>query len=239
MNEGARQRSGLIPGIYNYCDRWCERCPFTRQCLQFRLERGAGRERSALQAFDALDSSFWQEIGEAIERASGLALQAAEGGDDLPAERPVTPFQPTVPALRFSAREHPVARAALAYAGMADQLLDEFDADGFGRDEEQEAVLVVRHYRYFIYPKIVRSIDARTHRHPAEDDHALRDADGSAKVALIAIDRSLAAWGILYGCRHEAEDAMLGILLHLDRLRRSLEVVFPRARAFVRPGLDE
>ena len=18
-----------IPGIYNYCDRWCERCPFT------------------------------------------------------------------------------------------------------------------------------------------------------------------------------------------------------------------
>lgn len=22
-----------IPGIYNYCDRWCERCQFTSRCL--------------------------------------------------------------------------------------------------------------------------------------------------------------------------------------------------------------
>ena len=26
-----------IPGIYNYCDRWCERCPFTSQCLNCEL----------------------------------------------------------------------------------------------------------------------------------------------------------------------------------------------------------
>jgi hypothetical protein len=25
----------LISGIYNYCDRWCERCRFTDRCLQF------------------------------------------------------------------------------------------------------------------------------------------------------------------------------------------------------------
>ena len=25
----------LIPGIYNYCDRWCQRCPFTDRCLTF------------------------------------------------------------------------------------------------------------------------------------------------------------------------------------------------------------
>jgi hypothetical protein len=23
-----------IPGICNYCDRWCERCPFTSRCLE-------------------------------------------------------------------------------------------------------------------------------------------------------------------------------------------------------------
>jgi hypothetical protein len=22
-----------IPGVYNYCDRWCERCPLTSRCL--------------------------------------------------------------------------------------------------------------------------------------------------------------------------------------------------------------
>ena len=25
----------FIPGIYNYCDRWCERCPMTDRCLLF------------------------------------------------------------------------------------------------------------------------------------------------------------------------------------------------------------
>ena len=27
----------FIPGIFNYCDRWCERCPFTARCLNFAL----------------------------------------------------------------------------------------------------------------------------------------------------------------------------------------------------------
>jgi len=27
-----------ISGIYNYCDRWCEKCNFTNRCLQFKRE---------------------------------------------------------------------------------------------------------------------------------------------------------------------------------------------------------
>ena len=28
-------RDGFILGIYNYCDGWCERCPFTNRCRVF------------------------------------------------------------------------------------------------------------------------------------------------------------------------------------------------------------
>ena len=31
------EKSTHIPGIYNYCDRWCERCPFTSRCLNFEM----------------------------------------------------------------------------------------------------------------------------------------------------------------------------------------------------------
>jgi len=55
---------------------------------------------------------------------------------------------------------------------------------------------------------------------------------------LIAIDRSLAAWSLLYGEYPAQEDNTLSILLHLDRLRRSVEVVFPEARTFIRQGFD-
>ena len=64
------------------------------------------------------------------------------------------------------------------------------------------------------------------------------DAHGTAKITLIAIDRSLAAWSVLYAEYPAHEDKTLSMLIHLDRLRRSLEVVFPAARAFVRPGFD-
>src|SRR3979409_1759466 len=33
-------RSGeFISGIYNYCDRWCERCPLTARCLVYATEK--------------------------------------------------------------------------------------------------------------------------------------------------------------------------------------------------------
>jgi hypothetical protein len=66
-----------------------------------------------------------------------------------------------------------------------------------------------------------------------------RDSDGSEKVALIAMDRSLAAWGELYHHFPESQDEILDLLVHLDRLRRRTEQEFPAAREFVRPGFDE
>jgi len=27
----------FIPGIYNYCDRWCERCAFTSRCMNYAM----------------------------------------------------------------------------------------------------------------------------------------------------------------------------------------------------------
>ena len=72
----------------------------------------------------------------------------------------------------------------------------------------------------------------------AEQPELQSDAYGTAKITLIALDRSLAAWSVLYPEYPAYEDKTLSILLHLDRLRRSLEVVFPAARAFVRPGFD-
>jgi len=88
--------------------------------------------------------------------------------------------------------------------------------------------------------KLDRAIESR-----AEDEidpeprETMRDADGSAKIALIGIDRSLAAWAALRKHFPEQEDAFLDFQLRLARIRRQAEKLFPNARAFVRPGFDE
>lgn len=65
------------------------------------------------------------------------------------------------------------------------------------------------------------------------------DADGSAKIALIGIDRSIAAWAVILKSMPEQEKTILDFLVQLERLRRETERTFPQARAFVRPGFDE
>jgi len=73
---------------------------------------------------------------------------------------------------------------------------------------------------------------------PQDLDEFPKDSDGSAKVALIAIDRSIAAWGQMREHFVEHRDDILDVLVHLDRLRRKTETLFPDARVFVRPGFD-
>jgi hypothetical protein len=72
-----------------------------------------------------------------------------------------------------------------------------------------------------------------------EDEEYPKDSDGSAKVALIAIERSMAAWTHMHTHFPSHQDQILDILNQLDRLRKRVETIFPEARNFVRPGFDE
>ena len=47
----------FISGIYNYCDRWCERCPFTARCMNFALER---EEYPDDTSRDMANAEFWE-----------------------------------------------------------------------------------------------------------------------------------------------------------------------------------
>jgi len=66
-----------------------------------------------------------------------------------------------------------------------------------------------------------------------------KDSDGSAKVALIGIDRSIAAWRMMQMSLPDRVESIVPLILQLERLRQRLEKGFPQARDFVRPGFDE
>ena len=237
----------LIPGIYNYCDRWCERCAYTSCCLQFQIESEDTSSGDALRGFDALNARFWEEMGEALVQAMRLIREmAAQHGIDPEDIDKETAFSEQEESFHRNAREHPCATASLVYSGMVNEWFAAVDE--FLEAEESlltnhplshdEHIQVIRHYQYFIYPKTVRAVEGRLNESSIAQTELQSDSNGTAKVALIAIDRSLAAWSVLYAEYPAQEDKTLSILLHPDRLRRSTEVVFPSARAFIRPGFD-
>ena len=122
-----------------------------------------------------------------------------------------------------------------------------------------DAIEVIRWYQFFVTAKVFRALmglddaDADNTSMADEilvdseiDDEQERiefrgdsDADGSAKIALIAIDRSLSAWRVMQSSLSEKADSIRPMLLELERLRRATEQTFPHARDFIRPGFDE
>jgi len=100
--------------------------------------------------------------------------------------------------------------------------------------ELHDAVEVVRWYQHFLYPKISRVVMG------LEDNERdmMDDVLGSAKIALIAIERSLGAWQTL-GHHLQLHDEALDMQINLARIRTELDKRMPDAMAFQRPGFDE
>lgn len=260
----ASQDPANIPGIYNYCDRWCERCSFTGRCLSFKMSEARDRRRteaSSARRSDEENATFWDDI--AVNFALTLRLvkrEAKKRGIDLD-----SPAALSEASREERRRERRAAReasalhaAAIAYLDAARTLLDRLapalrDAEealnlqlrlGTGAPDStaaeiRDALEVVQWYLFFIDAKLQRAVASRLDRRPGEEDSFPSDADGSTKIALVAIDRSLAAWARLRPHLTGESDAIIDLLVQLERLRQSVEREFPNARSFRRPGFDE
>jgi hypothetical protein len=99
-----------------------------------------------------------------------------------------------------------------------------------------DAVDVVGWYHMFIYVKLMRAISGLFEEDGAD---AESDANGSAKIALIAIDRSISAWRVIAKEKPSCENGIKPFVACLAGLRRRVEETLPNARAFRRPGFDD
>lgn len=256
----------LIPGIYNYCDRWCERCAFTARCLSFQMDcatrgRRAGTAGGPDGAEGADPQSFWDDLARSFALARRLVeREARQLGIDLDSAGALVEAEREERRRRRAAARAGSAlhHAGTAYWKTARALLERLRPElsetaaelqvqvqlGAGHPEEIAAAIgdaleVVEWYLFFIDVKLQRAIASRVDRQRDGDDGFPSDADGSAKVALVAIDRSIGAWARLREHFPAEADSILDLLVHLERLRRAVERDFPSARAFRRPGLDE
>lgn len=104
--------------------------------------------------------------------------------------------------------------------------------------EAEEFVQIILWYQLFIAVKLTRALLSRINSEKDPQD-ITRDFDGSAKIALIGIERSLSAWKLMHDVRPERSKSIQEMMLKLEKLRVLAEREFPSARDFIRPGFDE
>lgn len=239
----------LISGIYNYCDRWCERCPLTSRCLVYATEQEDG---DSPESRDIRNEAFWKKLGSIFQETRDMIAEwAKEAGIDLvePAAKDEAQFR----RKRQLVDNHPLTKCGKKYANAASDWFREFDKTievSDLRDTESDierterlgdAREVIQWYQYQIAVKTIRALSGR--REELEEDREMsefpKDSDGSAKVALMGIDRSIAAWRLMQLSLPERAGSIVPLILQLERLRHRLEMNFPEARNFIRPGFDE
>lgn len=270
----------FISGIYNYCDRWCERCPLTARCLVYATEK-ADEELDDPDTHDINNDKFWRKL-DAIFRETRELIQewAEEAGVDLDAAESEA-ARAEDEKETDAAQQHHLSLSARDYAQMVQQwFTEEFvveqnvhdDVTGKSKNAGEDinvsdAIEIIRWYQFFIAAKVFRALigaereiwkddsagadvfpdlefdddddDEGDSLDEAFNEAAASDSDGSAKIALIAIDRSLSAWRVMQSSFAEKAGTIMPMLVELERLRRGMEQLFPMARDFIRPGFDE
>jgi hypothetical protein len=245
----ASENPNYIPGIYNYCDRWCEKCSLNKRCMNFALE-----DEYFPDPMNMNNSALWEKLKEIFEDTIEM-LKEISAQDGIDIYSPET--NKTEQLKKFNLREKESIQSAKKYGTMVnvwfkksnnlllkkeeeidlENSLDLPNMDTEGITMFNDAVDIIQWYQHFIYVKLSRAIDNELEKN--EPDQPIRDSDGSAKISLISIDRSIAAWGILLKNLPESEDDILPILIHLNKLRSNIEQIFPNARKFIRPGFDD
>lgn len=237
----------MIPGIYNYCDRWCERCVFSRRCRVFRdvrvmedaLERGqdpvpilaglaeagyaeADRERSPAERAE------WDDL---MARAHAMLTEL--DADDVDAR--LRRRDAWIESQPVNGNSHEYGRLAIDVCVPLQDMLPA------GKDVARAALDAVLHLATLIPAKVFRALtglEAGASGGDAWDAARLDDANGSAKVVQLAIAESREAWAALCDVPALAgvADSMLSRLREMDA---EMARLFPGAPAFVRPGFDD
>jgi hypothetical protein len=251
----------FISGIYNYCDRWCERCEFTTRCLTYTSVEDTERELKRLKKKGVEEDLPEESLPELPPLPEPNIQQTPPDADAAEDEEDFKEWMEEEEKVQERVRTHPISQASWAYMEMVDawlkahgQLFNEegelcesaakAELPGVASDDElvafQDAIEVIRWYHHFIAAKSHRALHGEDRDDILDDDGTPfpRDSDGSAKVCLLGIDRSIEAWSTLRDLLPARSEGIIETLAHLNRLRHAIEEEFPNARAFIRPGFD-
>ena len=246
--------SSNIPGIYNYCDRWCERCCLTDRCAVYESEKNAAAEKKDENLSD------WDKVVHNLHNSFQLIRQMAkEQGIDLNSipQEELDRIDVEQKEVQRLVRSDALIQLCREYGLQARKIMENEELWKIKGEEmiQQEKMgvvdileledqlrlmkecrAVICWYLFFIEVKFSRALSGLLEKD--EEDSIQSDVNGSAKIALIAVDRSREAWTHLFTLIPD-EDSVLPILASLIKIDNTAREKFPNAIYFLRPGFDD
>lgn len=248
--------TGFVPGIYNYCDRWCEKCEQQQRCMSFVMSKKMEEKGRVDFDEEELDGkgNVWSKLKHIFESTyevlhelaeeRGIEVEDIYTSENINREFWGEDFEHQLPSKQLNARIEmsDIIRMCLIYENLTEKYLDNilelFDKKKKGENKNllEEAFLTIDWYQNLIQSKMRRALYAYFQR--IHSNHPLEDYNGSAKVAFIALDRSVESWKIINEYFPTCKREISHLQVILQQLRMDMERQFPSARTFLRPGFE-
>ncbi|WP_373523082.1 hypothetical protein [Aquiflexum sp.] len=251
-----------IPGIYNWCDRWCEHCKMTSKCYLYAQEQ----EDKAIMESDLDHDEKMEKIKEKLTETMEMLSEAAEefemDEEDMEEldeeEQDEMMHDHQISQIKIDI--HPLSDLSEIYMKECMDWVESKGKDtllGYlvqskipeeicDQNEIEKLKKVISHlesvqWNQTMIPAKCRGALNYFSDKSFWDDYPIEERayNGTAKVALICIQNSINAWqGILFWSKDE-EELILPLLDKLIQIKQMLEEEFPNAYKFIRPGFDE
>lgn len=225
-----------ISGVYNYCFRWCERCPFTDRCSNYQLldELDEQHHRKKVKrVFERVPTLF-------TEALSSLKKSCERANYDWAAIKcDVEKNEVGVSEISLRELDQLSRQFTVALLRWVGEYRDQIKPAGW-----EDALEVLQWYGALLSSKTHRAVNSLEEPWPDlpadnSTEGITSDGNGSAKIALLAMARCLGALSVMLEEPGAFEEELLTFTLDILRMQQALRYFYPYANAFERVAFDE
>ncbi len=252
--------ANYIPEIFIYCDRWCERCPFTSQCMHFEMFK---KDKITLDDLGLHPEKFWNYVDSTAPSILRSVYEIAEELDYNLRDEILSHVRSTLQTIQNPDEQisaNPMIRMTEQYSSQIEiwlgnhqqaltllqqsSLSDFYPPNANVRIHPAKFLQIIKNYQHQIYVKVLQAIEKLQEQAQLPPGSAIKHAIlhesyGMAKVGIVLTDRSIAAWGLLSDFIPEANDSIFQHLILLEKIRTYIMAIFPQVQDFIRPGFDQ
>lgn len=257
--------AGFVPGIYNFCDRWCEKCTQKSKCMSYvvgkKMEEKLGKtlgeslytnqESTWIYLKNIFDTTY--EILHELAKERGIDMEDIYAAEDM--EKGFWPEEGDDVLQNEAYNElgeavFQIVQECIIYESLCEECMEkvfavldekEWTIGSQEGKETEDALDKINWYLDFIPNRIRKALVAFYYSRRADDREVYEyEYNGSAKVVLVAIRSSHAAWETLkkYSSLSVFKN-IVHIQVVLEQLQRDIELQFPEVHEFRRPGFDD
>lgn len=250
------EKKDYIASIFNYCDRWCERCEFTSRCRLYASESKMitheiiHGEIDPEKLFDQMDDDqedsanepeaggFWNDDVEEYEFDEEEFKRLQEAESKFIDEHLLT---------LLSSELFNYARSLVAALESSYGIYKNLNNVEEIKDEEKKKLYdsfeTLSFYYAFIGAKIHRALGGKFDIMNEDSDEmagiSAFDMNGSAKIAALSVKKIIDALETLDSVTQKYHNEIANLLIITGKMLNGIDNEFPSYKDFKRPGFDD